>query len=198
MAVQGGHAAAPARDRFTMPSGEDCQLFLRGCSTCSTPGVTKRDAFSLHLSCWKNRTSSSPHVSAIDASAASGSQAPTPTNPRPASGSTCSMGIPPTRNTSDTCWIFCFYATVLGKETLLPGDHSAGMPLAQLSAAFARPFLPEAQGGCPAVPVPAAPAPSPRAPSRYARQRAAVLRALYEEAAELAAARRAVATVEAV
>jgi len=105
---------------------------------------------------------------------------------------------PHARNTSDVCWIYCFYATVLGRDSLVPGgrplaaSQSEGMPLAALAAAFERPFAPEAQGGCPAVPVPAGGAANAAAvaaaarrqrigPSRYSRRRAAWLRALYAE-----------------
>jgi hypothetical protein len=56
------------------------------------------------------------------------------------------------RNTSDTCWIYCYYQTLLGASALLPsGGEISGMPLAQLREAFEQPFLPEAQGGCPDV-----------------------------------------------
>uniref|UniRef100_A0A7S4F4Y0 Uncharacterized protein n=2 Tax=Chrysotila carterae TaxID=13221 RepID=A0A7S4F4Y0_CHRCT len=53
------------------------------------------------------------------------------------------------RNTSSVCWIYCFYQTVMGKETIMPGGKArpnVGMPLAELDAAFLKPFLPESQG----------------------------------------------------
>ena len=65
------------------------------------------------------------------------------------------------RNTSDPCWIYSFYATVLGPEALLPGGPVRGMPTAVLDAAFEQPFDDPAKGGCPAVTPP--PQPPPRA-----------------------------------
>uniref|UniRef100_A0A7S2E0Y0 Uncharacterized protein n=1 Tax=Haptolina brevifila TaxID=156173 RepID=A0A7S2E0Y0_9EUKA len=62
------------------------------------------------------------------------------------------------RNTSDTCWIYCFYATILGAPALVPGGATiplkTGMPRAQIEAAFNAPFSDESQGGCPAINVP--------------------------------------------
>ena len=55
------------------------------------------------------------------------------------------------RNTSSACWISCFYATVLGPAAGQPGGAVAGMPLPVLVTAWNKPFLPEAQGGCPAL-----------------------------------------------
>lgn len=61
------------------------------------------------------------------------------------------------RNTSDTCWIYCTYATILGPSRLLPsGGELAGMPLAQITEAFERPFKPESEGGCPDIKPPTA------------------------------------------
>ena len=57
------------------------------------------------------------------------------------------------RNTSDTCWIYCFYSTLLGASNLLPSGGSAeeGMPREQVLDAFAKPFKPVAEGGCPDI-----------------------------------------------
>ena len=65
----------------------------------------------------------------------------------------------PSRNISDVCWIYSFYATVLGPEALLPGGTMGGMPIQLLDEAFDRPFNDEAQGGCPAIPPPKEAAP---------------------------------------
>jgi len=45
----------------------------------------------------------------------------------------------------------CFYDTVLGPEAGIPGGKVEGMPLQTLVDAWNKPFLPEAQGGCPAL-----------------------------------------------
>ena len=71
-----------------------------------------------------------------------------------ASGRRCfeGCGDATRRNTTSVCWLYCFYATVLGPTALLPGgrvEPSAAMPLAQLEAAFTTPFKPVAEGGCP-------------------------------------------------
>ena len=116
------------------------------------------------------------------------------------------------RNTSDPCWIYSFYATVLGAEALLPGGPVEGMPTALLDAAFERPFEDPAKGGCPAVTPP--PQPPPRATTAAAataRGRGHPsfgvfaptdpnLQAAFQEAARLAEARavsRKLSTVEA-
>ena len=65
----------------------------------------------------------------------------------------------PSRNISDVCWIYSFYATVLGPEALLPGGTMGGMPIELLDEAFDRPFNDEAQGGCPAISPPEEAAP---------------------------------------
>ena len=65
----------------------------------------------------------------------------------------------PSRNISDVCWIYSFYATVLGPEALLPGGAMGGMPIELLDEAFDRPFNDEAQGGCPAISPPEEAAP---------------------------------------
>ena len=103
----------------------------------------------------------------------------------------------PQRNTSDPCWIYAFYATVLGEKALVPGGEIAGMPVAILDQAFEQPFLPEAQGGCPAIPTPAAPRTAAEAArvgaarrgrSRYSFgvPRGRATRAIFREAAQLA------------
>ena len=71
----------------------------------------------------------------------------------------------PRRNTSDPCWIYSFYATVLGPDALMPGGAVAGMPAEILDQAFDRPFADEAHGGCPAIP------PPQEAPARLGSQR---------------------------
>ena len=55
-------------------------------------------------------------------------------------------------NTSSPCWVDCFYKAALGPEAGRPGGAVAGMPMQQLVAAWQKPFLPEAEGGCPAQP----------------------------------------------
>lgn len=55
------------------------------------------------------------------------------------------------RNTSSTCWINCFFTTLLGAEA----KHSpkvSGLPLETLVRSWTEPFLPESEGGCPKVP----------------------------------------------
>lgn len=53
------------------------------------------------------------------------------------------------RNTTDACWIGCFFDTLLGKDarksTALP---LGGMSVADVERGWADAFLPEAQGGC--------------------------------------------------
>ncbi|KAL3911369.1 MAG: hypothetical protein SGPRY_008721 [Prymnesium sp.] len=93
------------------------------------------------------------------------------------------------RNTSDPCWIYCFYATVRGEKALLPGGHDVGMPLEKLDAAFQKPFLPEALGGCPSVPQPETTSSAPRLQSeapgsgRWAKQRSSLVHRWYQQAA---------------
>ena len=53
-------------------------------------------------------------------------------------------------NTSSPCWVNCFYEAALGPEAGTPGGKAGGMSTGDLAAAWAKPFLPEAQGGCPA------------------------------------------------
>jgi len=52
-------------------------------------------------------------------------------------------------NSSSPCWTDCFYKAALGPESGTPGGAVAGMPIGDLVAAWEKPFLPEAQGGCP-------------------------------------------------
>ena len=71
------------------------------------------------------------------------------------------------RNTSDVCWIYCFYQTIIGASAMLPsGGQLGGMPLEQITAAFEKPFASVADGGCP----PLAP-PPPHASLRAERAR---------------------------
>lgn len=85
------------------------------------------------------------------------------------------------RNTSNVCWIYCFYATVLGEKALIPGSHaSGGMPVSELDLAFERPFLPVSLGGCPAIDPP--PQSSLKQPGRWAKQRSEMLKRLYNQA----------------
>ena len=59
-------------------------------------------------------------------------------------------------NTSSECYIECFYKNVLGpKGTTQLMNHSSpdfGIPLAELRAAWDKPFGPVADGGCPPLP----------------------------------------------
>ena len=86
------------------------------------------------------------------------------------------------------------YATLLGASHLLPSGSTprdAGMPRAAILDAFAQPFLPEADGGCPDIAPPAevvrARALAPRRPAvgRPWRQRERIAAALDREAATL-------------
>ena len=52
-------------------------------------------------------------------------------------------------NTTSPCWVDCFYKAALGPDSSKPGGAVAGMSLDDLVAAWQKPFLPEAQGGCP-------------------------------------------------
>ena len=47
------------------------------------------------------------------------------------------------------CWTDCLYKAALGPEAGTPGGALAGMSTDDLVAAWEKPFLPEAQGGCP-------------------------------------------------
>jgi len=55
-------------------------------------------------------------------------------------------------NTSSPCWTDCFYQAAVGPDAGTPGGAVKGLPLATLTDAWVKPFLPEAQGGCPALP----------------------------------------------
>jgi len=54
-------------------------------------------------------------------------------------------------NTSSPCWVDCFYKAAVGPESGRPGGKPGGMSFAELTEAWEHPFLPEDQGGCPAV-----------------------------------------------
>ena len=53
-------------------------------------------------------------------------------------------------NSSSLCWIDCFYQAALGPHAGRPGETGGGMSTDALVAAWQKPFLPEAEGGCPA------------------------------------------------
>ena len=65
------------------------------------------------------------------------------------SGAACGTGA--ARNRSQTCWIKCFYNTVLGPDGGIPGGAIAGMPKLDLLAAWEMPFSSTdvTKGGCP-------------------------------------------------
>jgi len=73
------------------------------------------------------------------------------------------------RNATSACWIYCYYATLLGESGLLPNGNFSGIPMQLLDEAFERPFLPQDQGGCPALPA-GEPRAGPPAPSALAWQ----------------------------
>jgi len=52
-------------------------------------------------------------------------------------------------NTSSPCWVDCFYEAALGPDAGKPGGTGGGLPTEALVAAWEKPFLPEAEGGCP-------------------------------------------------
>ena len=61
------------------------------------------------------------------------------------------------RNTSEPCWIYCYYSVLLGASNLLPSgelSNDTGMPREQILDAFGKPFKSVLEGGCPAVPIP--------------------------------------------
>jgi hypothetical protein len=66
-------------------------------------------------------------------------------------------GVGPARNISDSCWITCFYDTVLGPAAAKPNAKIAGegMNLTVLLDSWNRPFdsIDPALGGCPALPL---------------------------------------------
>ena len=106
------------------------------------------------------------------------------------------------RNTSDACWIYCYYSTLLGASHLLPSgkrDGDDGMPRDDILAAFAKPFLPLSQGGCPSV-EPPPPASEPAARRRAGapwRVRERIMDALYRAAATAAGEGRVAVEVDA-
>lgn len=54
-------------------------------------------------------------------------------------------------NTSSPCWSDCFYQAAMGPTSGVPGGKVGGMTLSDLTAAWEKPFAPEAEGGCPAL-----------------------------------------------
>lgn len=46
-------------------------------------------------------------------------------------------------------WVNCLYKAALGPDAGTPGGAVAGMSTTDLIAAWTKPFLPEAEGGCP-------------------------------------------------
>lgn len=54
-------------------------------------------------------------------------------------------------NASSWCWTDCFYKAALGPESGTPGGKVAGLSVEEMTAAWEKPFLPEEQGGCPAL-----------------------------------------------
>jgi len=58
------------------------------------------------------------------------------------------------RNTSDACWVKCFYETTLGPDAATPGGAVAGMPIHYLLDAWNAPFESNdaRAGGCPHIP----------------------------------------------
>eukprot|EP00967_Tisochrysis_lutea_P123316 scaffold205029_cov33-Tisochrysis_lutea.AAC.1 len=67
------------------------------------------------------------------------------------------------RNTTDACWIYCYFANLLGESGLLPNGNYSGMPVALLEEAFEEPFLDEDKGGCPSLLLEEMPYPQPSA-----------------------------------
>ena len=59
------------------------------------------------------------------------------------------------RNTSNSCWIRCFYNTVLGPKGAMPNATVAGMDVNTLIAAWNAPFASDdpTMGGCPPLPM---------------------------------------------
>jgi hypothetical protein len=60
-------------------------------------------------------------------------------------------GAPGRRNTTDPCWIYCYFETLLGRDGVLPGRPLGGMPMELVKEAFEKPFAPANDGGCPDV-----------------------------------------------
>jgi len=70
--------------------------------------------------------------------------------------STCFDACPSINNT-DSCNIACFYGNVLGPDANVPGgtvNMTTGIPTPQLVDMWLSGFRPEAQGGCPRLPIP--------------------------------------------
>jgi hypothetical protein len=70
------------------------------------------------------------------------------------SGPSCFDACPQPTNTSSTCWISCFYSTLMGPTSgMAPLSGDSGMPLTQLQQAFEAPFASSdpAHAGCPPV-----------------------------------------------
>jgi len=57
------------------------------------------------------------------------------------------------RNMSTTCWISCFFDTLLGPDARRNASAGAvtGMALEDITKGWTRPFLDEAAGGCPKI-----------------------------------------------
>jgi len=62
-------------------------------------------------------------------------------------------GVGKHRNTTDACWITCFYSTLLGPDAGHSGGKVDGLPLEDLLAAWDAPFSSEdeTKGGCKAL-----------------------------------------------
>ena len=62
-------------------------------------------------------------------------------------------GVGPLRNVSATCWIDCFYNTVLGPDASQPGGKVTGMPIEDLVTAWELPFASDdpTKKGCPGL-----------------------------------------------
>jgi len=71
-----------------------------------------------------------------------------------AAGPTCFEGCGDSRNISSTCWIGCFFDTILGPDARHKDtpDAIAGMSREDVSRGWTNAFRPEAQGGCPVLP----------------------------------------------
>lgn len=54
-------------------------------------------------------------------------------------------------NSSSPCWVDCFYKAAVGPDSGKHGGKIGGMSFADLTAAWEKSFLPEEQGGCPAL-----------------------------------------------
>ena len=58
------------------------------------------------------------------------------------------------RNVSNSCWIHCFYDTVLGPDAGTPGGALGGMPIGDIVAVWDKTFAADdsSPGACPAIP----------------------------------------------